>query len=118
MSAWLGAESPSDFVLTKDNLERIRQSHPNYRVSEQQLLLLRHLEDLTSYPGAGVQVDLYDDFPATWASNDDELLFHLEALEQRGLIENVAVQKHPTYDPALRLVRKAQATITAEGGAF
>lgn len=116
LSAWLRTERPSGFVVTNDNLGSIRQSLSNYRVSEKQLLLLRHLEDLTSHPGAGAQIDLYDDFPVIWASNDDELLFHLKALEQRGLIENVVVQKNgTTYDPALRTVRQAQATITTKG---
>lgn len=114
LSAWLRTERPIDFVVTDDNLGRVLQGRPNYRVSEKQLLLLRHLEDLTNHPGGRVQVDLDDDFPVIWASNDDELLFHLEELAQRGLIENV-VHKGTTYDPALRTVRQAQATITTKG---
>lgn len=58
LSAWIRTKRPSDFVITNENLEDTVQSFPNYRVLDQQLLLLRHLEDMTNHPGDRVQVDL------------------------------------------------------------
>lgn len=118
LSAWIRTKRPSDFVITNENLEDIVQSFPNYRVLDQQLLLLRHLEDMTNHPGGRVQVDLDDDFPVIWAHNNDELLFHLRELARRGFIGTKILQRSPTYDPSLRIKQIEQATITTDGWAY
>ena len=40
--AWFRTASRPDFVITTEKLKEIRESFPNYRVAEKQLLLLRH----------------------------------------------------------------------------
>ena len=88
LSGWIRTKCPTGFVVTSENIEDILQALPSYKVSEQQLLLLRHLEGLTSHPGNPVKVNLDDDFTVIWALNGDELLFHLEELAQRGFVKN------------------------------
>ena len=118
LSAWIRTKRPSDFVISNENLEDIIQSFPNYRVLDQQLLLLRHLEDMTNHPGGRVQVDLDDDFPVIWAQNGDKLLFHLRELARRGFIDTKILQRSPTYDPSLRIKQIEQAMITTDGWAY
>ena len=77
----------NDVVITRDSIENLVKNFPNYRVSEKQLILLRYLDGLTNHPGDRVSVDLDIDYPAIWARNRDELLFHLEELNRRESIE-------------------------------
>ena len=89
LSAWIRTEYRIDFVVTPENFEDICQdvARRDYKVSEKQLLLLRHLERLTKYPGNHVELDLDVDYPVIWAYSIEELMFHLDELARRGLIE-------------------------------
>ena len=109
LSAWIRTKRPSDLVITNENLDDILQNFPSYRVSEQQLLLLQHLEDLTNYPGEQVQVPLDDDYTVIWANNADELTFHLDELDGRGFIKN---------DKSMRRSGIVRVTMTASGWNF
>jgi len=109
LSSWIRTKRPSDLVITNENLDDILQNLPSYRISEQQLLLLQHLEDLTNYPGEQVQVPLDNDYTVIGAHNADELLFHLDELDGRGFIKN---------DKSMRRSRIVRVTMTASGWNF
>ena len=87
LSAWIRTERRSDVVVTPENFSDICHGFRNYKVSEKQLLLLRHLEGLTSHPGNRVQIDLHADYPVIWAHDYPELEFHLKELSSRGFVE-------------------------------
>ena len=87
LSAWIRTELPRGCEVSEveDILQKLRNR--NYEDVDKQRLLLRHLKDLTEYPGHCVQVDLDTAFPIIWAHNRDELMFHLKQLLHCGSIE-------------------------------
>lgn len=116
LSAWIRTERRSDFVVTPENISDICHGFRNYKVSEKQLLLLRHLEGLTSHPGNRVQINLYADYPVIWAHDYPELEFHLKELSGRGFIELHGGPEHARDGRDLAQV--VSASITSSGWAF
>ena len=89
LSAWIRTKYRTGSAITPENFEDICQDVAcyDYKVAEKQLLLLRHLERLTRYPGDRVELVLDADYAVIWAYSIDELMFHLDELASRGLIE-------------------------------
>lgn len=89
LSAWIrerseaGAELPE---INSNTLQEVESALPNYRVSEKQLLLLRAFERRTTFPGQAINVDPQLDYPLAWAGNEDEFLYLLRSLIERGLV--------------------------------
>ena len=89
LSAWIrdktesGADVPE---INSDTLDDIEGLLPTYKVSEKQLILLRSLEKKSSYPGISLIVQPLIDYPLAWAESDDEFVYLLKSLIERGLI--------------------------------
>ena len=89
LSAWIRERNESGVDVPEVNsqtLNEIEASLPNYRVSEKQLLLLRALERKTAFAGQAVQVNPEFDYPLAWVASEEELIYVLRALQERGLI--------------------------------
>jgi hypothetical protein len=89
LSAWIrhrelyGTGEPT---LLQENLAELRRALPSYTISDRTVELLKSLAILSAHPGARYSGNLYADSPLAWALNEEELQFHLQALQQRGLI--------------------------------
>jgi nucleoside 2-deoxyribosyltransferase len=90
-SAWLRARSAAGErpVISSTSIDQIAASLPKYRVSEKQLLLLRGIEQQTSYPGKPALVVTQYDYPLAWAESEEEFRYLLQSLEDRKLIQRV-----------------------------
>ena len=89
ISAWLRARSDAGADIPEVNsntLRDIEAALPTYRVSEKQLLLLRSFERRTEFPGQEITVTPEQDYPLAWASGENEFLYLLRALIERGLV--------------------------------
>lgn len=89
LSAWIrersetGSEVPE---INSNTLKEVEAALPNYRVAEKQLLLLRALERRTRFPGHNVDVVVPFDYPLAWAAGEEEFLYLLRSLIERGLV--------------------------------
>lgn len=89
LSAWIrerfesGSEVPE---INSNTLDEVEAALPDYRVSEKQLLLLRAFERRTAFPGQSINVVPRYDYPLAWASGEEELLYLLRSLIERGLV--------------------------------
>lgn len=92
LSAWIrdrteaGTEQPE---INSNTLTEIEKILPDYNASQKQLLLLRSIERKTKFPGQKVDVVTNFDYPLAWAANEEELVYYLRALIERGLISRV-----------------------------
>ena len=89
LSAWIREQNERQKIprLLSDDIQNILLSIPDYGPSEKQLKLLKNIERKTSYPGDLVRINRDKDFPLAWANNDNELVYYLYALRNRGFIE-------------------------------
>lgn len=89
LSAWIrersemGVEAPE---INSNTLNELEPSLPSYRVAEKQLMLLRAFERRTSFPGQAINIVTQFDYPLGWAAGEDELLYLLRSLVERGLV--------------------------------
>ncbi|HAP41469.1 MAG TPA: hypothetical protein DCQ94_17185 [Nitrospira sp.] len=89
LSAWIrerqetGADIPE---INAKTLEELAKALPNYKVAEKQLLILRALERRTSFPGQAINIQPKFNFPLAWATGEEEFLYLLRSLIERGLI--------------------------------
>lgn len=92
LSAWIrnrtevGAEQPE--IDTKE-LKDIEAILPDYSVSQKQLLLLQSIEKNTKFPGQKIDIVTNFDYPLAWAANEEEFVYYLRALIERGLVSRV-----------------------------
>ena len=92
LSAWIRdrnerhAEIPK---LTNDTLEDLQKGLPNYGPREKQIILLQNIERKTEYPGKSVQIDPEFDIPLAWASAQEEFMYYINSLIERGLLRNL-----------------------------
>lgn len=89
LSAWIRERSEMGVDVPEINsntLKEVEKTLPNYRVAEKQLLLLRALERRTGFPGQVIDVVPQFDYPLAWAAGEEEFLYLLRSLIDRGLI--------------------------------
>lgn len=92
LSAWIrdrsemGVEVPE---INSNTLNEVEPALPNYRVAEKQLILLRAFERRTEFPGQAVNVVAQFDYPLAWAAGEEEFLYILRSLIDRGLVRRV-----------------------------
>jgi nucleoside 2-deoxyribosyltransferase len=89
LSSWIREQNERGHVPPEINstfLREVEKTLPNYSPSEKQLILLRNLERRTSFPGHPVDVVSNFDFPLAWASQEEEFLYYLQSLLDRGLL--------------------------------
>ncbi len=83
----LGKKDNSFFPMyAYDDLEKIAESR-DPSVSEKLQRLLKHLADLSEYPGHRVRFDTTHDYSMLCAKNKDEAVFYLKALEEQRLVK-------------------------------
>ena len=76
-----------DVKITKGKAKKIRSEFPNYSVEKKQRLLLELLRDKGDGVGKPVRLEPEFDWPAIWAQDGDEMIFHMKAMDDRNLIE-------------------------------
>lgn len=89
LSAWIRDRSELSVEIPEinsDTLKDVEAAFPSYRVSEKQLLLLRAFEKRTKYPGQVLVISPALDYPLAWAAGEDEFLYLLRSLIERGLV--------------------------------
>jgi nucleoside 2-deoxyribosyltransferase len=111
LSAWVrnrneqGAEVP---LIVLDELKDLQAGLPDYSPREKQIILLKNIERMTAYPGKEVLIIPKYDIPLAWASAQDEFVYYIKSLIERGLIY--------TTDPEIFLIDGPfTVTITASG---
>jgi nucleoside 2-deoxyribosyltransferase len=89
LSAWIrgrneqGAEVPQ---ITTDTLRDLQKGFPNYSPREKQIKLLENIERMTAYPGKTVLLFPKYDIPLAWASAQEEFVYYINSLIERGLL--------------------------------
>ncbi len=92
ISAWIrnlneqGAEVP---LINWDMLNNLKARLPDHRPREKQVILLQNIERKTEYPGKSVQIDPEFDIPLAWASAQEEFMYYINSLSERGLLRNL-----------------------------
>ncbi|MBN1361512.1 MAG: hypothetical protein JW993_13020 [Sedimentisphaerales bacterium] len=98
--------------LTKQDIEILQGSLPDYRPLEKQLKLIKAIEKRSEHPGSEVTLIFDEDFPLAYAEDADEFAFYLQALSDRGLIDMQPKNAQVTNNLYGRL---QELTITASG---
>jgi len=113
LSAWVREQNElgNPPRLTKQMIEQLRTSVPDYKPSEKQLKLLQAIERQSAHPGDEVLLTCAQDFPLAYAENMQEFEFYLQAMQKRKLIQ---VRRHKELTDTL-YGRTLRAWITALG---
>ncbi|MHB8069404.1 MAG: hypothetical protein ACYDIC_16050 [Desulfobaccales bacterium] len=91
LSAWIRRQNEQQNEipeLNSYNISTLQTGLPDYSPREKQIILLQNIERKTKYPGQRVELSLKYDSPLAWASNDEEFLYYIISLQDRGLIIN------------------------------
>ena len=89
LSAWirerneLGIDIPE---INSNSLLEIAKSIPDYTPSDKQMLFLRNIARKSEYPGDSISLLPAFDYPLAWASAEEELLYYIRYLVNRGLL--------------------------------
>ena len=113
LSAWIRErnERGEQVAFTKQGMvDTIAGSVPDYRPSEKQVKLLKAIERKSGYPGEEITLTLDFDFPLAYAKDSSEFAFHLQALEERGLISTKAQDHADIMDYMFDGTRSVQVT--------
>ena len=92
LSSWIRMQSEFNkpmpgIRVTDGTLNQILGSLPNYTPSQKQSIMLKILAKNSECPGHRVLFVPRFDYTLTWASNENELIFHTKPLIKKGLIE-------------------------------
>jgi hypothetical protein len=91
ISAWIrnlnehGSEVPE---INRHTLIDLQKRLPNYNPREKQINLLQNIERKTEYPGQRIALSFTNDFPLAWASGDEEFLYYITSLQERGFLSS------------------------------
>lgn len=91
ISAWirnLNEQERDVPLITTDTVQDIQAGLPDYSPREKQLILLKNIERKTEYPGQRVMLDFRYDIPLAWASTDEEFLYYINYLQDRGFLNS------------------------------
>jgi nucleoside 2-deoxyribosyltransferase len=89
--------------ITSDSLKDILSTIPDYSPSQKQLIFLRNIEKRTSFPGQSIAINLSLDFPLAWASGEEELMYYLQSLIERGLLQRTDEQRNSSGSLAFKV---------------
>lgn len=112
LSAWIrdmnekGAEPPK---FNLENVKKFENSLPDYSPSQKQLKLMQNIERRTEFPGKSIHLIPQDDYPLSWASSEDEIMYYLDNLVDRKLLD-LPSKDHQEINNLICIVR-----ITAHG---
>jgi hypothetical protein len=82
----LGAGVP---LIILDELRDLQAGLPEYSPREKQIILLKNIERKTAYPGKPVELITNYDIPLAWASTEEEFLYYINALIERGFLKKI-----------------------------
>jgi len=91
ISAWirnLNEQGVEGSQITTDTIKDLKEKLSNYNPREKQIILLQNIERKTEYPGQRVMLDFRYDFPLAWASTDEEFLYYINYLQNRGFLDS------------------------------
>jgi hypothetical protein len=89
LSAWIRNRNEQHVEVPEINLkslEDIQAGLPNYSPREKQIKLLQNIERKTEYPGERIVLTYLYDFPLAWATGEEEFLYYINSLKDRGLL--------------------------------
>ena len=92
LSAWIRDrnEQQNEVPLIDSDTIKDRQAGlPNYSPREKQVIFLKNIERKTEYPGKAVKIDAKYDIPLAWAASEEEFLYYVNTLIERGLLRNL-----------------------------
>jgi nucleoside 2-deoxyribosyltransferase len=73
--------------IYRESLKEIPASLPDYSPREKQTKLLQNIERKTEYPGKPVDIVSKHDIPLAWASTEEEFLYYINSLIERGFLK-------------------------------
>ena len=76
-----GADPPN---INSHVLKNLTKGLPDYSPSQKQLILMQNIEKRTEFPGKSIHIVPKFDCPLSWASGEEEFLFYLRSLVERG----------------------------------
>jgi hypothetical protein len=91
LSAWIRDFNEKGIGIPEiyqESLEEIPKSLPDYSPREKQIILLQNIERMTEYPGQRVVLNYTYDFPLAWASGEEEFLYYISSLKDRGFLSS------------------------------
>jgi nucleoside 2-deoxyribosyltransferase len=100
LSAWvrnLNEQRADVPEINSNTLKTIPASLPNYSTREKQIILLQNIERKTEYPGKSVQIDPEFDIPLAWASAQEEFMYYINSLIERGLLKDLGKRGVPSH---------------------
>ncbi len=89
LSAWIREQNEQGLQVrftSESTMRNVIASIPDYRPSEKQLKLLKAIERRSDPPGKMVKLNTAQDISLAYSSNREELVFHLQALQERSLL--------------------------------
>lgn len=98
LSAWIRnrneqhAEVP---VINSRSLDEIQAGLPDYNPREKQIILLQNIERNTEYPGKKVLIVPEYDIPLAWASTEEEFMYYINSLIERGFLRGNEEDVYP-----------------------
>lgn len=72
--------------INSNVLKNLTKGLPDYSPSQKQLILMRNIENRTEFPGKSIVIVPEFDYPLSWASGEEEFLFYLRNLVERGFL--------------------------------
>jgi nucleoside 2-deoxyribosyltransferase len=90
LSAWIrdfNEKSAGVPEIYQESLEEIPANLPDYSPREKQIKLLQNIERKTAYPGKTVEIIPKYDIPLAWASTEEEFLYYITSLIERGFLK-------------------------------
>lgn len=103
LSAWIRNLNEHETEVPEINsksLGEIQVGLPDYNPREKQIILLQNIERKTEYPGKSVQIDPEFDIPLAWASAQEEFIYYINSLIERGLLRNLGKSGFPFHQGA------------------
>ena len=78
-----GADPPN---INSHVLKNLTKGLPDYSPSQKQLILMQNIEKRTEFPGKSIHIVPKFDCPLSWTSGEEEFLFYLRNLVERGFL--------------------------------
>ncbi len=122
LSAWIRQQNElkQEYPrISGENLNTILTNLPELTPPEKQTAFLRAIARRSPHPGFAVtQITPSVDFSLAWAAHENELLYHIDALMERGLLKWGANWTDGIHDSGNRSISGHGLVITTEGWVF
>jgi len=91
ISAWIRNLNEQDAevpLINSEMLKDLKEKLPDHSPREKQVILLQNIERKTEYPGQRVVLNYIYDFPLAWASGEEEFIYYISSLQERGFVSS------------------------------